>query len=300
MKSNNVSYLVKKGITSVWKNFIMSFASFSIMLVSLLQISCTVLLMMNVNIIMGNIEDTNEITIYVDEGATDEQVEHIKQVLENNDNLSEVVYYSKEDALVDFKENMGDYAELLDYLEENPMPETFLVRVSDLSKIRQTVQAIQTIENVQQVKAPFEFAGALMNIRSAFSIIAIVMLAVLILVSLIIISNTIRTSVFARRNEIQIMKFVGATNAFIKLPFFVEGMFVGVLAGVSAWGLTWFIYDSVYSLFSGNVALWQMFGVFNLISFDSISVFVLLINCAAGALLGAVGTTISMGKYLKV
>lgn len=300
MKSNNVTYLVKKGISSVWKNFIMSFASFSIMLVSLLQVSITVLLMLNVNIVMGNIEDTNEAVVYVQEDATDEQVQHIKQVLENNDNLSEVVYYSKEQALNDFKEDMGEYSELFEYLEDNPMPETFLVRVKDLSKIHQTAEAIRSIDAVQQVKVSSEFASALINIRRTFSIIAIGMLAVLILVSLVIISNTIRTSVFARRNEIQIMKYVGATNSFIKLPFFVEGMFVGILSGAAAWGLTWFIYDSIYPLFTENAALWQMFGFFNLISFDSISIIVLLTNCAAGALLGAVGTTISMGKYLKV
>ncbi len=300
MKSNNVTYLVKKGISSVWKNFIMSFASFSIMLVSLLQVSITVLLMLNVNIVMGNIEDTNEAVVYVQEDATEDQVQHIKQVLENNDNLSEVVYYSKEQALNDFKEDMGEYSELFEYLEDNPMPETFLVRVKDLSKIHQTAEAIRSIDAVQQVKVSSEFASALINIRRTFSIITIGMLAVLILVSLVIISNTIRTSVFARRNEIQIMKYVGATNSFIKLPFFVEGMFVGILSGAAAWGLTWFIYDSIYPLFTENAALWQMFGFFNLISFDSISIIVLLTNCAAGALLGAVGTTISMGKYLKV
>ena len=270
------------------------------MLVSLLQVSITVLLMLNVNIVMGNIEDTNEAVVYVQEDATEDQVQHIKQVLENNDNLSEVVYYSKEQALNDFKEDMGEYSELFEYLEDNPMPETFLVRVKDLSKIHQTAEAIRSIDAVQQVKVSSEFASALINIRRTFSIITIGMLAVLILVSLVIISNTIRTSVFARRNEIQIMKYVGATNSFIKLPFFVEGMFVGILSGAAAWGLTWFIYDSIYPLFTENAALWQMFGFFNLISFDSISIIVLLTNCAAGALLGAVGTTISMGKYLKV
>ena len=119
-------------------------------------------------------------------------------------------------------------------------------------------------------------------------------------VSVIVVSNTIRTSVFSRRNEISIMKYVGATDSFIKLPFFVEGTFIGILSGAAAWGLTWFIYDSIFSLFTDSLSLWEMFGFFNLIPFSSISPFVLLINCAAGALLGAVGTVISTGKYLKV
>jgi cell division transport system permease protein len=300
MRTSNVTYLVKKGITSVWKNFIMSFASFCILLVSLFQISCAVLLMMNVNIIMGNIEDTNEITIYVKEDATEAQVEHIKAVLESSDELTDVQYYSKEEALEDFREDMGEYSDLLDYLDENPMPETFLVRVTELSKIRYIADVISNIDGVEQVKAPYDFAGALVNIRNTFSVILAAVLATLIIISIIIVSNTIRTSVFARRNEITIMRYVGATSGFIKTPFFVEGMFIGILAGTAAWGLTWVIYNSIFSLFESDLTVWQMFGFFNLIPFDDIKWIVLAINCAAGAFLGAVGTIISMGKYLKV
>lgn len=299
MRTSNVSYLVKKGISSVWKNFIMSFASFSIMMVSLLQISCAVLILMNLDVVMTNIEETNEITIYVEEGATDDTVSHIHEVLLNNANLTDVQYYSKEAALDDFREDMAEYAELLDYLESNPMPETFLVRVVDLSQIRATVTAISGINGVEQVKAPYDFAGALVDIRSAFSVIIIGVLAVLVIVSVVIVSNTIRTSVFSRRTEITIMKYVGATDGFIKLPFFVEGCFVGILSGVAAWGVTWFAYDSVYSLFVDNTTL-QMFGFTNLIPFDSVRWILLAACCVTGALVATVGTLISMGRYLKV
>lgn len=300
MRTSNVSYLIKKGVTSVWKNFIMSFASFSILLVSLLQVSITVLVFMNVNIVMKNIEDTNEITIYVKDGVTDAQRTKIQSLLDNNNNLADVKYISKEQGLENFKENMGEYSELLSYLDENPIPETFLARVKDLSSIKLTVTAISSIDGVEQVKAPYDFAGALINIKNTFTVIIIAILITLVVVSIIVVSNTIRTSVFSRRNEISIMKYVGATDSFIKLPFFVEGTFIGILSGAAAWGLTWFIYDSVFSLFTDNLSLWEMFGFFNLIPFSGISPFVLLINCAAGAFLGAVGTVISTGKYLKV
>ena len=300
MRTSNVSYLIKKGVTSVWKNFIMSFASFSILLVSLLQVSITVLVFMNVNIVMKNIEDTNEITIYVKDGVTDAQRTKIQSLLDNNANLADVKYISKEQGLENFKENMGEYSELLSYLDENPIPETFLARVKDLSSIKLTVTAISSIDGVEQVKAPYDFAGALINIKNTFTIIIIAILVTLVVVSIIVVSNTIRTSVFSRRNEISIMKYVGATDSFIKLPFFVEGTFIGILSGAAAWGLTWFIYDSVFSLFTDNLSLWEMFGFFDLIPFSGISPFVLLINCAAGAFLGAVGTVISTGKYLKV
>ena len=300
MRTSNVTYLVKKGISSVWKNLLMSFASFSILMVSLLLVGCSVLLMMNVNTIMKNIENTNEITIYLEEGVTDKQLEHIRSVLDKNDDITEVTYHSKEQALEDFRNNMAEYSELLDYLDENPMPEAFLVRVDDLTKIRHVVDAINSIEGVEKTKAPYDFASILIEIRNTFSLIAGAVLLALVVVSIVIVSNTIRTSVFARRNEISIMRYVGATSGFIKTPFFVEGMFIGILAGAAAWGLTWLVYDSVTSLFSANLTLWQMLGFFGLIPFDDIMWIVLAVNCCAGALLGAVGTVFSTGKYLKV
>lgn len=299
MRTSNVSYLVKKGISSVWKNFVMSFASFSIMLVSLLQVSCAVLFMLNVNIIMGNIEDTNQIVVYAKENATTDQIAHIGDVLKSNSNLTDVRYYSKEEALEDFKEDMAEYADLLQYLEENPMPETYLARIVDISSIRATAAAVSGIDGVQQVKVPYEFAESLTNIRSTFTVIIIAVLLTLVIVSIVIVSNTIRTSVFSRRSEITIMKYVGATDGFIKLPFFVEGCFVGILSGAAAWGLTWFIYESIFSLFTDNLTLWEMFGFFNMIPFSQVCWAVLAINCIAGALMGAAGTIISMGKYLK-
>lgn len=299
MRTSNVSYLVKKGISSIWKNFVMSFASFSIMLVSLLQVSCAILFMLNVDIIMGNIEDTNQIVIYAKDNITEAQLKHIGDVLRSNANLTDVRYYSKEEALEDFKEDMAQYADLLQYLEENPMPETFLARIADISNIRATAAAVNGIEGVEQVKVPYEFAESLTNIRSTFTVIIAAVLLTLIVVSIVIVSNTIRTSVFSRRNEITIMKYVGATNGFIKLPFFVEGCFVGILSGAAAWGVTWFIYESIFSLFTDNLTLWEMFGFFNMIPFNDVCWIVLAINCVAGALMGAAGTLISMGKYLK-
>ncbi len=300
MRTSNVTYLVKKGISSIWKNFLMSFASFCILMVSLLLVSCAVLLMMNVNKIMSNIEDTNEITIYLKEDISDKQVEHIKSVLEKNQDITDVKYYSKEQALDDFRDNMAEYSELLDYLDKNPMPETFLVRVKDLSKIRHVVNTVNDIEGVEQTKAPYDFASVLIQIRNTFTLIGGAVLIALVVVSIVIVSNSIRTSVFARRNEISIMRYVGATSGFIKAPFFVEGMFIGILAGAAAWGLTWLIYDSVFALFSADLTVWQMFGFYGLTPFGDIMWYVLAVNCAAGALLGAVGTVFSTGKYLKV
>ena len=229
-------------------------------------------------------------------------MQHIRDVLEKNANLTDVKYMSKEEAAEKFSAAMsGEYADLINIVPGgNPMPETFMARVTDLKSIRYTVTEIKNIEGVEQVNAPYDFANALVNLRDAFSVIILAILIVLIIVSVVVISNTIRTSVFARRNEISIMKYVGATNGFIKLPFFVEGCFVGILAGAASWGLACFIYQTISSLFTDNITLWQMFGFFNLIPLESIRWILLAANCVAGAVLGAVGTMISTNKYLKV
>ena len=166
MRTSNVTYLVKKGVSSVWKNFVMSLASFSILMVSLLLVSSTVLLMINVNIVMGNIENTNEIAIYLEEGVTDAQMSHIREVLESNSDLNDIQHITKEEAFESFREDIPEYSELLDNLESNPMPETFMVHVSDLTKIRHIVNVISELDGVEKVKAPYDFAGILVNIRN--------------------------------------------------------------------------------------------------------------------------------------
>ena len=122
----------------------------------------------------------------------------------------------------------------------------------------------------------------------------------MILVCLVIVYNSARTSVFARRKEINIMKYVGATNSFIKLPFFIEGVTIGILAGVVSWGLTKFAYEALMSVFSNDLTIWSMLGLMNIINFSDVIWIVLGLNCLAGAVLGAAGTLLSMGKHLKV
>lgn len=300
MRGNNFSYLVKQGVASVWHNKLMSFASFCILMVSLLLVGISVLVMLNVNIVMGSIEDTNEMTVILAEDVTDETITHINDAIGKNQYVSEVIYYSKDEALEDFKEDMSDYATLLDYLPENPMPETFKVRISDLTKMSGVVYEIKQLDGVDKVNAPYDFASLLVNIRNTFTVLATAVLLSLIVVSVVISSNATRTSVYARRKEINIMKYVGATNGFIKAPFFVEGMFIGIIAGLASWGLTQVVYNAVYSLFAEELTIWSAFGFLNLIAFEDITWYVLGANCLAGAFLGAIGTVFSTGKHLKV
>lgn len=303
MRGSNFTYLVKKGVVSVWHNRMMSFASFCIIMVSLLLIGLSVLVSSDLNIIIGNVEGKNEILVYT-ENITDEQLVHVEEVIKSNSYVADVVFYSKEEAWEAEKSaSDSDDTVLYDAVDElvgNPMPDTFRVSISDLTKMQTVKAEFEQIDGVESVSAPFDFAKALVQIRTTMSIIMIAVLVALVIVCLVIVYNTARTSVFARRKEIGIMKYVGATNSFIKIPFFIEGTFIGVIAGIASWLLTSVAYNSIIGFFAGDITIWQMFGLVNVIQFSDVTWIFLALNCVAGALLGALGTVMSMGKHLRV
>ena len=233
MKWSNFTYLVKQGFGSIWKNKLMSFASFCIILVSMLLTGISSLAMMNLNIIISNIEELNDVVVFMDKGVAEEQINTLHEKLKQTPNVREVKYRSSDEALEEFKQRYDkDYSVIFDKLFENPMPESFIIKLDDISLISNTVDNISTFNDVETVNAPYEFARFLVNMRATLMIIFGFVLFALIVVSLIIISNAVRTSVFIRRKEINIMKYVGATNTFIRTPFFVEGMIIGLIAGV--------------------------------------------------------------------
>lgn len=299
MRGSNFSYLVKQGIVSVWHNRMMSFASFCIIMVSLLLISLATLIAADLNVVIGSAEDKNEILVYVYD-ADENSLLHIEEAIKKNTYTERVVFYSKEEAFDAQKERLEDYAEVLDSLRKNPLPDTFRVTINDLSKINEAKRTFETIEGVEKVSAPYDFASVLVSLRTTLTIIMGAMLIALVIVSIVIVYNAARASVFARRKEIGIMKSVGATNSFIKFPFFIEGMFIGVVAGAVSWILTKIAYEALVSFFAGDLTIWQVLGLSNVIQFDEVMWYMLAFNCIVGALLSAIGTVFSMGKHLKV
>ncbi|MDE6579403.1 MAG: permease-like cell division protein FtsX [Ruminiclostridium sp.] len=299
MRGSNFSYLVKQGVVSVWHNRLMSFASFCIIMVSLLLISLAALIAADINVVIGTAEDKNEILVYVDD-ADDEKIVKIEEALKNNGYTAQVVFYPKEEALEAKKEELKEYADLLDALKDNPMPDTFRVTIKDISKIDEAKRTFEAIEGVSEVSAPYDFASVLVSLKTTLGIIGGAMLIALVVVCIVIVYNASRTSVFARRKEIGIMKMVGATNSFIKLPFFIEGMFIGILAGAVSWFLTKIAYEALISFFAGDLTIWKVLGLSNVIPFSEVIWYLLAFNCAAGAILSAIGTIFSMGKHLKV
>ena len=223
MRINSVKYLLKQGTRNIMSNKLMAFASFCVLLVSLLLVGFSLLFYVNINSLVTGIESKNEVIVFLDEDTSDESINSIQKSLKSIGNIESITFYSKEEAFVHLKASMADSALLFDSMgDDNPLVDSFKIKIKDINFTDETVGEIEKLENVLSIRAPFEFVDILIGLKRIISIISVSIIIALVIVSMVIISNTTKASVFSRRKEISIMKYVGATNAFIRIPFFVE------------------------------------------------------------------------------
>ncbi|MGN0696378.1 MAG: permease-like cell division protein FtsX [Oscillospiraceae bacterium] len=301
MRFSSVTYLAKQGLKNIWTNRIMSFASLCILTVSLLLVGFAVLFVENINLFVGNIEDKNEVILFLEDDITDEQIDEMGNRLKAMSNIGSVTFYSKEEAFEDMKAGMENAEELFEYIgDDSPLPDSYRLRVNDISKMSTTLMQINELDGIYSVKAPTDFVSVLTGVRSLIYILSLVLITALIVVCLIIISNTTRASVDFRKREIAIMKYVGATNTFIKIPFFIEGLLMGVFAGIIATVITWLGYDALVDVLMSDTTLWSALGISGFIPFSSVALRTVLTYILAGAFIGSIGTVISTRKYVKV
>lgn len=222
-------------------------------------------------------------------------------LLKQIDNIDEVRFYSKDDAFEDMKKSMSEYEELFDSLgDDNPLVDSFRIKIKDISLTSETVTLINELDHIYSIRAPYDFVNILTEMRKIITLVASAIIIALAIVSMVIISNTTKASVFARRNEISIMKYVGATNTFIRIPFFVEGMITGMAAGIAATVITWLGYDAVVDLLTNEVNILNIIGMGSIVSFSDIVLKVALSYILAGAFVGALGSVLSTRKHLNV
>lgn len=301
MKVSGFKYLVKQGVENIWKNRMMAFASFCVLLVSLLLVGVASLVYANLSSMIGGVEDKNEIVVYLNDGITDEEISTVKGRLDQIENISSVTFYSKEESFEDLKKSMSDYEMLFDSLgDDNPLIDAYRVQVKDIEKISDTIIQVESIEQVYSIRAPMDFVNILMDLRKIITVVCSVVICALVVISVVIIANTTKASVYSRRAEIQIMKYVGATNSFIRIPFFVEGMITGFFAGLLALIITWFSYDSLVDLMTGQADIVSVIGMNSIIQFGDVAWITAILYLVIGTLFGAVGSVIAMRKHLNV
>lgn len=287
---------IRDAFKSVVRNFSLSFASIMCTTITLILVAVAMVAAANVNNATKLIEDELTVVVYLNGDVTNEQIENIKTELNSYKNVLETTYKSKDEWKLEMSEYDDSFKTVLDYLDENPLNDSFVVKVKDVKKLSETSEFIKGIEGVDTVKYG---EGMVENVISVFDVIQKVVLVVviaLVLVTGFLISNTIKLTIFSRRGEIEIMRLVGASNITIKLPFLFEGFIIGVVGSIIPICITIYGYVILYSrmhgkLFSNMIMLIKPYPfVFN----------ISLILLGIGALVGMYGSIKAVRKYLKV
>lgn len=275
----------------------MSLASIAVLMSCLVMIGSAMMLFVNIESLLGRMEEENVVMAFVEDGTSDADLETVEADLKSIPNVQNVEFQSKEDAWQEQLDTMDDaQAEFFDNLSQDiPLPDGYRVTVEDLSMFDETVQKIRAVNHVETVRENKELAEQLMSIRKGVSVISVVIVAVLFAISLFIISNTIRLTVYSRRLEISIMKSVGATNWFVRLPFIVEGVILGIAAGVISLFIVYGVYELVGSQMSSLLSALSI----SLVGFWKYALAMLAAFIGVGIVSGVGGSLIAMRKYLN-
>lgn len=302
MKASSFGYLLREGARNVWVNRMMSVASVGVLTACLLLIGGALLFSINVNGIVGYVESQNEVKVFLKDDIPDLTRTTLDSEIRKVDNIIDIKYIPKEEGIEQFAETMGEYSDLMDGLrgEDNPLPDTYVIKVEDLSQLEETVEQLKGLAGVESVSAPMEVASSITGIKNAVNLFGVFVVAILILVSLIITANTIKITVFNRRREISIMKFVGATDSFIRLPFIIEGTILGLISALLAFGIIWLGYDYILRSLSENATGWLALAYRNFVPFESVADRIFLGFVSAGVLSGTFGSMLFVRKHLKV
>ncbi|MCM1149947.1 MAG: permease-like cell division protein FtsX [Butyricicoccus sp.] len=295
MKVNRFSYLIKEGIKSIFTHGFMSFASVTIIVACLIIMGSFSLLAVNVDSIISELEQENQILAFVDETLSTEEVLDIRARLEAIPNVRSVQFMNRDDAWINFVNQYDDPGQFSD-LDGSVLRHRYVIYLDDLSLMEATAAAVEETRGIADISAHLEISRGFIMVRNIVSLISLIFIVILFVVSAFIMSNTIKLSTFNRKEEIAIMKMVGAGNAFIRAPFVVEGIVLGLLGGGIAFFLEWGVYSLIF-----NKAMASVVGVFiPMIAFEYLMWPMLLVFMGVGLIVGVFGSNIAIRNYLKV
>lgn len=300
MKARSFQYLTFEGLKNVWVNRLMSVASVGVLTACMLLMGIAIAFSFNVDVIMGTVEDQNVVMVYLEDGLSDGDRQEVEDALRAIDNVKNLEYVSKEVALDSITQGFRDDQKLLfeEFKgEENPLPDALKVTYKDLSLFDETTGQIEQMKQnmkISEVSNKRDVANQVNSLRNVINIASIWLIALLMVIALVIISNTIRITMFSRKLEISIMKAVGATDGFIRFPFMIEGIILGIIAAGVAFGLVYLIYRLAADAVTGNLML-----NLNLLPFGSFAAIIFGIFLVLGAIAGMLGSLVSIRKYLK-
>lgn len=295
MKIHNAGYLFKEGLKNLWKNRTMSIASIGVLISCLLLTGCATLVSVNLTSMMASVEGNNSVTVFLTNGLPSLTAVQIGDQIRSMENISSCEFIPKDDGLASLMESLGENAAILEGLDgdNNFLPDAYSISMYDLSLYDDTIAQIQAIEGVDRFTNYGDVASKLSNIDLIVRYASMALIIVLSVVSLFIISNTVKVTMFSRRAEINIMKSVGATNWFVRVPFIVEGMVIGLISGGISAGALLLAYDNAV------IALYNIAPFLAAVDISPYVVYIVAIYAVVGALFGLLGGSISIGKYLN-
>ncbi len=295
MKINNIGYLLKEGIRGMFQHGFMSVAAVCVTVACLVIVGSFSLLTYNVNIMVEELNQTNEILVYIDSDLSEAEAKSVGTKINMVDNILQATFVSREEALEDFiADHEGD--EAFNGVEASDLRHRFVVILEDNRLMEQTDETIKNIPGVAKTNAAYELAEGFSTLQDVLQLVSLAVIAVLLVVSLLIISNTVKIAMYDRKDEIAIMKMVGATNGFIRLPFMVEGFTLGMIGSVIAFGLEWSMYDALIA----RVAEVDSLQLFNFVPFETLLLPMIITFAAAGMFVGIVGSWTSIRKFMDV
>ena len=295
MKKNNIGYLLREGIRGIFLHGFMSFAAIWVTVACLLIMGTFGLVLYNLNEMIVELEQENEMLVYIDETYSEAEAKSVGSQINQIANVHNAQFVSREQAVENFVDEMQD-EDLFDGLDPSTFRDRFVITLEDNSKMRETEAAIRSIEGVADVSVHYEIQEGFQTVQRILNIASIIIIAVLLVVSMLIISNTVKLAMYDRKEEIAIMKMVGATNGFIRWPFVVEGFILGILASAIAFFLEW----GLYNLLQTQISMVDSLDLITVVPFVEVIEIVAIGYAVVGFLVGVLGSLLSIRKFLKV
>ena len=295
MKLNNFGYLLREGFRGIFLHGFMSFAAVCVTVACLVIVGSFSALAYNLDEMVQDLNQTSEILVYIDSDLSDAEARSIGTKINLLDNVLQATFVSREEALQDFiADHDGDSA--FSGVQASDLRHRYIVTLEDNTKMEQTDAALKQLPGVAKTNAAYELAKGFTTIQDVLHIVSAAVIAVLLVVSLLIISNTVKLAMYDRKDEIAIMKMVGATNGFIRLPFVVEGFSLGMIGAILAFGTEWAGYDALVQKI-GSVDSLQLF---KFVPFQELLIPMVIVFAAAGMFVGIVGSWTSIRKFMNV
>lgn len=295
MKLNNLGYLLKEGFRGIFLHGFMSFAAVCVTVACLVIVGSFSALAYNLDLMVEELNQTSEILVYIDSDLSDAEARSIGTKINLLDNVLQSTFVSREEALEDFVAD-HDNDSAFSGVQASDLRHRYVVSLEDNTKMKQTDEQLKQLPGVVKTSAAYELAEGFSTIQDVLHIVSLALIAVLLVISLLIISNTVKLAMYDRKDEIAIMKMVGATNGFIRLPFIVEGFTLGMIGAALAFGIEWAGYDALVQ----RIAAVDALQLFNFVDFQELLIPMVAVFGAAGMFVGIVGSWTSIRKFMDV